>query len=188
VSELRIEDFIRLETEVWRALVDGNADADGRMLSDDFLGVYPTGFADRTDHVGQLIDGPTVATFELHDALMLVVSETAGVSGRVRALGVSRCVGAAIDVRQFVVVPPRRRKVGQRLQPRHAKPVAAHGAYLTLGGMPAMKPTTASRHENRSPDGCVLTGMRRIELLILGLALATALVLVTAGCGGGSGY
>ena len=36
-----IEDFIRLETQVWQALADGDADADGRMLSDDFLGVYP---------------------------------------------------------------------------------------------------------------------------------------------------
>lgn len=40
----------------------------------------------------------------------------------------------------------------------------------------------------RLPGGRVLTGMRRIELLILGLAVVTALVLVTAGCGGGSGY
>ena len=72
-----IEDFIQLETRVWRALVEGDADADGRMLSHDFLGVYPTGFADRTTHVGQLVDGPTVTSFELHDARMLTVSESA---------------------------------------------------------------------------------------------------------------
>lgn len=77
MSELQIDDFLRLETQVWRALADGDAEADGRMLSDDFLGVYPTGFADRTDHVGQLTEGPTVATFALHDARMLVLSETA---------------------------------------------------------------------------------------------------------------
>ena len=47
------------------------------MLSDDFLGVYPTGFADRTSHVQQLIGGPTVASFALHDARMLAVSESA---------------------------------------------------------------------------------------------------------------
>ena len=47
------------------------------MLSDDFLGVYPTGFADRTSHMEQLIEGPTVAAFALHDARMLVVSESA---------------------------------------------------------------------------------------------------------------
>jgi hypothetical protein len=69
--------FIRLETQVWRALADGDADADGRMLSDDFLGVYPTGFAGRKSHIEQLIDGPTVASFTLHDARMLTVSESA---------------------------------------------------------------------------------------------------------------
>ena len=77
VGALRIEDFIELESQVWRALEHGDADADGRLLSDDFLGVYATGFADRTDHVGQLKDGPTVATFALHDVRMVVVSETA---------------------------------------------------------------------------------------------------------------
>ena len=47
------------------------------MLSDDFLGVYPTGFADRTTHVGQLIGGPTITSFALYDARMLAVSESA---------------------------------------------------------------------------------------------------------------
>ena len=47
------------------------------MLSDDFVGVYPTGFADRKSHVEQLIDGPTVASFALHDARMLTVSDSA---------------------------------------------------------------------------------------------------------------
>jgi hypothetical protein len=77
VSQLLLEDFIRLETQVWRALAEGDADADGQVLSDDFLGVYPTGFADRKSHVEQLIDGPTVASFALHDARMLAVSESA---------------------------------------------------------------------------------------------------------------
>jgi hypothetical protein len=77
VSQLPLEDFIRLETEVWRALADGDAAADARMLSHDFLGVYPTGFADRTSHMEQLLDGPTVVSFELHDARLLTVSESA---------------------------------------------------------------------------------------------------------------
>jgi hypothetical protein len=77
VSTLRVEDFVELESQVWRALADGDADADGRLLSDDFLGVYATGFADRTDHVAQLKDGATVATFALHDVRMVVVSESA---------------------------------------------------------------------------------------------------------------
>ena len=77
MDQLLLEDFIRLETEVWRALADGDADADGRMLSGDFLGVYPTGFADRKSHVDQLLDGPTVASFALDDARILIVSESA---------------------------------------------------------------------------------------------------------------
>jgi hypothetical protein len=77
VSKLTIDDFIRLETEVWRALVGGDATADARLLSDDFLGVYPTGFADRSDHVGQLNDGPTVAEFALSDERLLVLSDSA---------------------------------------------------------------------------------------------------------------
>lgn len=77
VAQLLVEDFIRLETQVWRALAGGDADADGRLLSNDFLGVYPTGFADRKSHVEQLIDGPTVTSFALHDARMLTVSESA---------------------------------------------------------------------------------------------------------------
>jgi hypothetical protein len=77
VSAPELADFIQLETEVWRALVNGDANADARLLSDDFLGVYPTGFADRSDHVDQLRDGPTVAEFALHDGRLLVVSDSA---------------------------------------------------------------------------------------------------------------
>jgi hypothetical protein len=75
--DLAIEDFVRLETEVWRALAGGDVAADTRLLAEDFLGVYPTGFADRSDHVGQLADGPTVDEFTLRDARMLVVADFA---------------------------------------------------------------------------------------------------------------
>ena len=73
----RIEDVVELERQVWRALAEGDADADGRLLADDFLGVYSTGFAGRAEHVAQLKDGATVAAFALHDVRMVVVSETA---------------------------------------------------------------------------------------------------------------
>jgi hypothetical protein len=76
VSDPGIDEFLRLETEVWRALVDGDARADARLLSEDFLGVYPTGFADRSDHVGQLDDGPTVAQFELSEERLLPLSDS----------------------------------------------------------------------------------------------------------------
>ncbi len=76
VNDLSIADFIRLETEVWYALVGGDAQADARLLSDDFLGVYPSGFADRSDHVGQLADGPTVAEFELSEERLVTLTNT----------------------------------------------------------------------------------------------------------------
>jgi hypothetical protein len=69
--------LLDLETAVWQALVDGDAGADGRLLADDFVGLYPTGFAGRGDHIAQLVAGPTVRTFELSQARMLAVSETA---------------------------------------------------------------------------------------------------------------
>jgi hypothetical protein len=65
---------IELETQVWEALCCGDAEADHRLLAEDFLGVYPTGFAGRSDHVGQLSNGPTVARYELHDARIMMVS------------------------------------------------------------------------------------------------------------------
>jgi hypothetical protein len=66
---------IELETRVWDALRRGDAEEDARLLAEDFLGVYPNGFADRSDHAGQLANGPTVADFELHDARLMVVSD-----------------------------------------------------------------------------------------------------------------
>jgi len=68
--------LLALETEVWEALRTGDAATDARLLADDFLGVYPTGFAGRAEHVGALANGPTVDEYALHDARMMVVSES----------------------------------------------------------------------------------------------------------------
>jgi len=70
-----LEALVELETQVWDALVRGDGDADKRLLADDFLGVYSTGFADRADHAGQLDGGPTVAAFDLGEARMTELSE-----------------------------------------------------------------------------------------------------------------
>jgi len=70
-----LDAFVALETQVWEALRRGDAEADRRLLAEDFLGVYPTGFADRDDHVSELADGPTVADYELHDARIMIMSE-----------------------------------------------------------------------------------------------------------------
>ncbi len=77
IGDYGIQQFIQLESAVWEALVGGDAVADGRLLAPDFVGLYPTGFAAREDHVGQLRDGPTVADFQISEARLLVLSETA---------------------------------------------------------------------------------------------------------------
>lgn len=69
--------LLELEHGVWRALVTGDADADRQALSDDFVGVYPTGLAGRADHAAQLAAGPTVAEYELTDARVVPVSDDA---------------------------------------------------------------------------------------------------------------
>jgi hypothetical protein len=74
VDDMDLEAFIELESRVWDALRRGDAEEDARLLADDFLGVYPSGFADRSDHAGQLANGPTVADFELRDARLMVIS------------------------------------------------------------------------------------------------------------------
>jgi len=70
-----LQALIELETRVWDALRRGDAGDDTRLLSSDFVGVYPSGFADRSDHAGQLENGPTIAEFELRDARMVEVSD-----------------------------------------------------------------------------------------------------------------
>ena len=51
-----------------------NAQADRALLRPDFLGVYPTGFANRDDHVGQFADAPTMAKYDLSEAKLRVLT------------------------------------------------------------------------------------------------------------------
>ena len=60
-----LADLFAYETRVWDALVAGDAATDSGLLSEDFLGVYPDGFANKADHVGQLAQGATVDTFKI---------------------------------------------------------------------------------------------------------------------------
>jgi len=76
VTDLNLDHFIELETRVWEALVAGDPKADEAALSADFLGVYPSGFANRDEHTAQLADGPTVASYELSDEQVFAVSDT----------------------------------------------------------------------------------------------------------------
>ncbi len=63
-----IERFVALETGVWEALVDGDGVADAALLSEDFLGVYETGFSGRTEHAAMLDNGPIVLKYRIEDA------------------------------------------------------------------------------------------------------------------------
>ncbi len=63
--------FLDLETRVWQALARGDAATDSDLLTEDFLGVYATGFATREDHTGQLANGPTVASYQITDPRLL---------------------------------------------------------------------------------------------------------------------
>ncbi len=72
-----LQDLLEVETTVWQALCDGDAAADLAMLTADFLGVYPSGFAGRADHAGQLDQGPSVAEYALQDARILTIGPDA---------------------------------------------------------------------------------------------------------------
>jgi len=72
---LSSQEILKLEGQVWEALRTGDAQLDGQMLSDDFLGVYPTGFADKSEHVNQLKNGPTVLSYELTSPRLVDLGE-----------------------------------------------------------------------------------------------------------------
>ncbi|MGR3661692.1 MAG: DUF4440 domain-containing protein [Paracoccaceae bacterium] len=57
--------LLKYETYVWNALVAGDRNADATALHDSFLGVYPSGFATKAEHVNQLDQGGTMASFTL---------------------------------------------------------------------------------------------------------------------------
>ncbi len=74
VSDHDLAFFVELEGRVWDALRRGDADADEMLLAPQFLGVYPDGFGDRSDHVGQLGAGPTVEAYDIDEARLLTVA------------------------------------------------------------------------------------------------------------------
>lgn len=76
MAEPDLGSFLALERRVWDALARGDAEADARLLSEDFLGVYGTGFSTRAEHAAQLKDGPVVARYELSAARLLKLSPT----------------------------------------------------------------------------------------------------------------
>ena len=75
MGRITLEQCLSLERRVWDALVTGDADADRELLADDFVGVYPTGFAGRDEHSGQLAAGPTVARYTIDAATLIPVGD-----------------------------------------------------------------------------------------------------------------
>jgi len=68
---VKLEEILALEEAVWQALLTGDSTADEALLLSDFLGVYPSGFAGRSDHAAQLDAGPSVESCDLTDARLL---------------------------------------------------------------------------------------------------------------------
>lgn len=66
--------FVAKETEVWEALKHKDKAADSRLLADDFVGLYDTGFATKSDHVMQMDDKYSIETYNLQDAKVLRLS------------------------------------------------------------------------------------------------------------------
>lgn len=77
MSGQTLDALLSLEREVWEALRRGDAAADADLLSEDFLGVYPDGFAGREDHAAQLSAGPSVARYALSGARVIALGEGA---------------------------------------------------------------------------------------------------------------
>lgn len=68
-----LAELVACETRVWQALATGDTAADAAALSEDFLGVYPDGFAGKDCHTGQLSNGPTVQRYRLSDARVMLL-------------------------------------------------------------------------------------------------------------------
>lgn len=63
--------FVSLERQVWEALRRGDGAADARLLADDFLGVYESGFGSKAEHIAQVSNGPVVSTFDIEAPRLL---------------------------------------------------------------------------------------------------------------------
>ena len=68
--------FIEKEKEVWEAIKNKDKSADSRLLADDFVGLYDTGFATKSDHVNQMDDEYSIEKYNLQDAKVLRLSPT----------------------------------------------------------------------------------------------------------------
>lgn len=91
--------FVTLERGVWNALVSGDAAADRTALADDFVGLYPDGFGDADSHAGQLVDGPTVASFRIEQERLVRLGDAHAV---LCYRATYRRSGSEVDERMYV--------------------------------------------------------------------------------------
>jgi hypothetical protein len=68
--------FIEMERGVWEALKNKDKAADARLLADDFVGLYDTGFATKSDHVNQMDSKYSIESYSVHDARVFRLSPT----------------------------------------------------------------------------------------------------------------
>lgn len=78
-SEHLVAELKDVEASVWQALVDGDMQADAEALHHSFLGVYPDGFATKSDHIQQLENGPTISHYALSEFRVLPLNEVQAV-------------------------------------------------------------------------------------------------------------
>ncbi|MDO6483131.1 nuclear transport factor 2 family protein [Shimia thalassica] len=74
-NETTLAEILAYEEKVWGALVAGDPEADGALLSKDFLGVYTSGFSDRAAHMAEVEDGPSMAEYRLSEARLMDLGE-----------------------------------------------------------------------------------------------------------------
>ncbi len=70
-----IKDIIEMEEQIWEALRSGDAESDSALLTNDFLGVYPSGFWNKEAHANQMKSGPVIGEYRLTDERLVSLSE-----------------------------------------------------------------------------------------------------------------
>lgn len=70
-----LAEIVNFETQVWEALRLGDPALDATLLSDDFIGVYPTGVSTNADHCDQLKNGPTIARYAIKEPRITIINE-----------------------------------------------------------------------------------------------------------------
>ena len=75
MNEYDVDQFLKLEEEVWEALRTGDVERDSRMLSEEFLGVYESGFANKKDHFSELLTGPKISEYNLSQERIIVMAK-----------------------------------------------------------------------------------------------------------------